>query len=237
MRPGPVSGAWREGDPVGHRQFVPGGRRPARARRGAAAGAGGLRDVGHAQRAGDNAVLVEHALTGDSHVVGDAGPGAPVAGLVGRADRPGRARSTPTGCSSSRSNVLGGCQGTHRALVARARRAARGGAGSPSSRSATRSPPRPPWPPRSGSPRWAARPRRVDGRDAGPGVGRRRTRTGSSAPWCSPSTAYATADQVAWCQPQLLAIRSDPAFRGGDYYDARRLAGRPAWGSPGGSRT
>ena len=33
------------------------------------------------------------------------------------------------------------------------------------------------------------------------------------------STAYATADQVAWCQPQLLAIRSDPAYRGGDYYD------------------
>jgi homoserine O-acetyltransferase len=34
------------------------------------------------------------------------------------------------------------------------------------------------------------------------------------------STAYATADQVAWCLPQLLAIRSDPAYRGGDYYDA-----------------
>jgi len=32
------------------------------------------------------------------------------------------------------------------------------------------------------------------------------------------STPYATADQVAWCQPQLLAIRSDPAYRGGDYY-------------------
>ena len=32
------------------------------------------------------------------------------------------------------------------------------------------------------------------------------------------STAYATADQIAWCQPQLLAIRSDPNFHGGDYY-------------------
>ena len=43
------------------------------------------------------------------------------------------------------------------------------------------------------------------------------------------STAYATADQIAWAQPQLLAIRSDPAFRGGDYYDEHdRLAGPEA---------
>jgi homoserine O-acetyltransferase len=33
------------------------------------------------------------------------------------------------------------------------------------------------------------------------------------------TTAYATAEQIAWCQPQLLAIRNDPHFNGGDYYD------------------
>jgi homoserine O-acetyltransferase len=33
-------------------------------------------------------------------------------------------------------------------------------------------------------------------------------------------TPYATGDQIAWCAPQLAAIRSDPGFRGGDYYDA-----------------
>jgi homoserine O-acetyltransferase len=33
------------------------------------------------------------------------------------------------------------------------------------------------------------------------------------------STPYATAEQIAWCQPQLLAIRSDPHYAGGDYYD------------------
>ncbi len=33
------------------------------------------------------------------------------------------------------------------------------------------------------------------------------------------SCAFATADQIAWCEPQLLAIRADPAFQGGDYYD------------------
>jgi homoserine O-acetyltransferase len=32
------------------------------------------------------------------------------------------------------------------------------------------------------------------------------------------SSALATAEQIAWCQPQLLAIRSDPAWRGGDYH-------------------
>jgi homoserine O-acetyltransferase len=36
------------------------------------------------------------------------------------------------------------------------------------------------------------------------------------------STAYATADQIAWCQPQLLAIRHDPDFAGGDYYGTGR---------------
>ncbi len=34
------------------------------------------------------------------------------------------------------------------------------------------------------------------------------------------SGAYATGDQIAWCAPQLVAIRSDSGFRGGDYYDA-----------------
>ncbi|RBY93294.1 homoserine O-acetyltransferase [Blastococcus sp. TF02A-30] len=60
---------------------------------------------------GGNAVLVEHALTGDSHVVGAAGPGHATpgwwAGLVG----PGAALDTDrffVVCA----NVLGGCQGT-----------------------------------------------------------------------------------------------------------------------------
>ncbi len=33
--------------------------------------------------------------------------------------------------------------------------------------------------------------------------------------------AAATGDQIAWCAPQLAAIRSDPNFAGGDYYDAQ----------------
>ena len=38
--------------------------------------------------------------------------------------------------------------------------------------------------------------------------------------------AYATGDQIAWSMPQLAAIRNDPHFAGGDYYDGPRpLAG------------
>ena len=42
---------------------------------------------------------------------------------------------------------------------------------------------------------------------------------------CWPRTAYASADQIAWCQPQLLAIRSDPRL-------PRRRLLRPARRSP-----
>ena len=51
-----------------------------------------VRDLGRARRRPvDNAVLVLHALTGDSHVAGPAGRRAPDPRLVGRAGRPGRA--------------------------------------------------------------------------------------------------------------------------------------------------
>src|SRR4051812_42737932 len=60
---------------------------------------------------GGNAVLVEHALTGDSHVVGAAGPGHPTAGWWPSLVGPGAPLDTGelfVVCA----NVLGGCQGT-----------------------------------------------------------------------------------------------------------------------------
>jgi homoserine O-acetyltransferase len=105
-------GGWLEDDPAGDRLFLDldGPLRPER---------GGLlpsvrvayETWGTLAPDGRNAVLVEHALTGDSHVVGTAGPGHPTpgwwAGLVG----PGAALDTErffVVCA----NVLGGCQGT-----------------------------------------------------------------------------------------------------------------------------
>ncbi len=58
-----------------------------------------------------NAILVEHALTGDSHAAGPAGPGHPTPGWWDGLIGPGRALDTDRFfivCP----NVLGGCQGT-----------------------------------------------------------------------------------------------------------------------------
>ena len=112
--PLPVSGAWRPGDDPGHRRFatlVEG--RPYRLE-----GGGVLHRVEAAYETwgtlapdASNAVLICHALTGDSHVAGRAGPGHPAPGwwedLVG----PGLGIDTDRWfvvCV----NVLGGCQGT-----------------------------------------------------------------------------------------------------------------------------
>src|SRR5690606_30624342 len=107
----PASGAWREGDPPGHRRFV--GVGDLELERG-----GTLPGVtiayetwGEPNADRSNAVLVLHALTGDSHVVGPAGPGHPTAGwwsgLVGE----GRALD-PDEWFIVVPNMVGGCQGS-----------------------------------------------------------------------------------------------------------------------------
>ncbi len=63
----------------------------------------------NAQR--DNAILVEHALTGDSHVTGPAGPGHPTPGWWDGLIGPGRPLDTERFFVIA-ANVLGGCQGT-----------------------------------------------------------------------------------------------------------------------------
>ena len=66
---------------------------------------------GTLSKARDNVVLALHALTGDSHVTGPAGPGQPSPGgwdgLIG----PGAAVDTNEWCVVS-ANVLGGCRGS-----------------------------------------------------------------------------------------------------------------------------
>lgn len=104
-------GGWVEGDPVGDRVFLDlPGFSPERG--------GSLPSVrvayetwGTLAADGGNAVLVEHALTGDSHVVGAAGPGHPTAGWWDGLVGPGAPLDTDrffVVCA----NVLGGCQGT-----------------------------------------------------------------------------------------------------------------------------
>ncbi|HWF26897.1 MAG TPA: homoserine O-acetyltransferase [Mycobacterium sp.] len=59
----------------------------------------------------DNAVLVMHALTGDSHLTGPAGPGHPTAGWWDGVAGPGAPIDTNRWCAVV-TNVLGGCRGS-----------------------------------------------------------------------------------------------------------------------------
>jgi homoserine O-acetyltransferase len=107
----PASGAWREGDPLGNRQFLSIG--------GMTLENGGEIPVvriayetfGQLNAAGDNAVLVLHALTGDSHVAGESGPGHPTDGWWADLVGPGKAIDTDTWYVVA-PNMLGGCQGS-----------------------------------------------------------------------------------------------------------------------------
>ena len=163
----------------------------------------------------DNAVLVEHALTGDSHVVGPAGPGQPTAGWWPGLIGPGAPLDTRE-LFVVASNVLGGCRGTT-------------GPGSSD-------PEGHPWgsrfPTTTVRDQVAAEVLLADAL----GIGSWRLVLGGSMggmralEWVAghpgrvdgaliiASTARATADQIAWGQAQALAITSDPEYLGGDYY-------------------
>ena len=110
----PVTGAWQPGDPPGNRQLFTLDRPHSFELEGGRA----LREVtvayetwGELAADGSNAVLICHALTGDSHVAGGAGHGHPTPGWWGEMVGPGKALDTDelyVVCA----NVLGGCQGT-----------------------------------------------------------------------------------------------------------------------------
>ncbi len=110
----PVTGAWRPGDPPGRRRFVT----CFESRPHVLEAGGRLSDVqiayetwGELAPDASNAVLVLHALTGDSHASGPPVPGDPRTGWWDAVVGPGRALDTNEWfvvCP----NVLGGCQGT-----------------------------------------------------------------------------------------------------------------------------
>ncbi|NCT91890.1 homoserine O-acetyltransferase [Cellulomonas sp. APG4] len=214
--PVPASGAWREGDPVGDRRFVDIGALDLE-------GGGHLPHVrmayetwGTLSPERDNAVLVLHALTGDSHLTGPAGPGHPTAGWWDTMVGPGRPIDTDRWFVVA-PNVLGGCQG--------------------STGPASTAPDGHPWGGRFpyvttrdqvraevavadalGIDTWAL----VIGASMG---GMRVLEWAVTEPArvqrvaALVTTAQTSGDQIAWAHPQLEAIRSDPGWRGGDYYD------------------
>lgn len=110
----PVSGAWRQGDPPGARQF----HSLTTERPFALEGGGILAEAviayetwGELNEAADNAVLVCHALTGDSHASGDVCADHPGGGWWNDFVGSGKPIDTDRWfvvCA----NVLGGCQGS-----------------------------------------------------------------------------------------------------------------------------
>jgi homoserine O-acetyltransferase len=214
--PPPASGAWREGDPPGERRFLSLGRFSTQSGFAFPEVRVAYQSWGPLHPDHGNAVFIAHALTGDSHARGDAGPGHRHPGWWRGLIGPGLAIDTRRWfvvCA----NVLGGCQGTT-------------GPSSPA-------PDRKPWGSRFplitvadmvelerrfsdalGIRRWACM--------LGPSLGGMRVlewlvthpeRLASAL--VIGASAAVGADQIGSHEAQIAAIRADQGFRGGDYYD------------------
>ncbi len=230
----PASGAWREGDPPGRRRWH-GLHRPLPLEAG-----GELPGVrlafetwGRLAPDASNAVLVLHALTGDSHVTGPAGPGHPTPGWWEELVGPGRALDTDRWFVVA-PNVLGGCQGSTGPASPRPDGTRCWGGAFPFVTQRDQVAAERDLADALGIDRWAL----VVGGSMG---GMRALEWAVSYPERTgallllATTAAASAEQIAWASVQLHAIRSDPHWRGGDYHDtgpgphaglglARRLA-------------
>jgi homoserine O-acetyltransferase len=211
----PPSGAWREGDPVGDRRFVATG--PLALETGATLPAVRIayETWGRLSPARDNAVLVLHALTGDAHVVGPAGPGQPTAGWWEGMVGPGAPIDTERWFVVA-PNILGGCQGTTGPASLGPSLTEWGGR-FPYLTIRDQVAAQVAFADRLGIDVWAA----VIGGSMGGmhalewAVGHP-DRLERAAVLAAPPVS--TADQVALNSVQVEAVRSDPLFRGGDYY-------------------
>jgi homoserine O-acetyltransferase len=212
--PSLVTGAWREGDHPGDRQFAQVGD--------IALDSGKtLPDVRIAYETwgtfdGSNAVLVLHALTGDSHVAGTAGPGHPTAGWWDTLVGPGRAIDTDR-LYVVAPNILGGCQGTT-GPASLDRDGFHWGGSFPALTVRDQVRAEAALADRLGVERWHA----VVGGSAG---GMRALEWAVEHPaqvdrlFLLATSAAASAEQIALSRTQVAAIETDPAWYGGDYYD------------------
>lgn len=166
---------------------------------------------------GSNAVLVLHALTGDSHAAGPAGPGHPTAGWWDALIGPGRVLDTDRWFVVA-PNVLGGCQGST-GPSSPAPGGRRWGGSFPFLTQRDQIAAEAELADALGIVQWAL----VAGGSMG---GMRALEWGVTHPdrtralFLLASPAAASAEQIAWAAVQLHAIRADPHWRGGDYHDA-----------------
>lgn len=220
--PSTITGAWRPEHGVGDRRFARIGALPLE-------GGSVLEDVTMAYETwgtlaadGGNAVLVLHALTGDSHVRGPAGEAHASPGWWEEMVGPGRPIDTDRYYVVA-PNILGGCQGST----------------GPSS-------------PGPDGRAWGSRFPQLTVRDQVEAERRLREALGlqrwalviggsmggmRAVEWAVShpdeverlgviaASARATADQIAWNSAQIAAIQVDPGFHGGDYYEAPEAQG------------
>lgn len=208
---------WTTGDPVGDRLFAEVG--PLDLELG-----GHLPGVtlayetwGRPAADASNAVLVLHALTGDSHVVGSSGPGHPTAGWWDGLIGPGAPLDTDRVFVVA-ANVLGGCQGST-GPATRGPDGRRLGSAFPRITVADQVETERRLSDLLGIQRWAA----VLGGSMG---GMRALEWAYSHPERVGAAlvlavgASATGDQIGTQSTQMLAITGDPAWRGGDFDDS-----------------
>jgi len=168
---------------------------------------------------GNNAVLVQHALTGDAHAAGPAGPGQPTAGWWDELIGPGKAIDTRRWFVLS-SNVLGGCQGTTGPSSI-----------APDGRAYGSRWPRITIRDQVAVEQALADALRIDHFTAvmGGSMGGMRTlewivqhpeRVGTALVMAT--SAAASADQIATQSVQIQAIQADPDWQGGDYHGTGR---------------
>lgn len=213
----PASGAWRSGDAPGNRQFASIGS--------LALERGGLlpavriayETFGTLNETASNAVLVLHALTGDSHLSGPARAGHPTSGWWGGIVGPGKPVDTNEWFVVA-PNVLGGCQGST-GPSSHSPEGREWGADFPFVTIRDHVTAQVALTDMLGIERWAA----VIGGSMGGmqslewAIGHP-DRLDRVAVLSAPEAS--SADQVALNSVQLDTIRLDPGFAGGDYYDA-----------------
>ena len=213
----PATGAWRDGDPVGNRRFLDVGALHFEAGSSLGAVRIAYETWGELSPSGDNAVLVLHALTGDSHLVGPAGHGHPTAGWWSRIVGPGLAIDTDRWFVVA-PNMIGGCQGST-GPASLAPDGSEWGTRFPYLTIRDQVAAQVAFSNHLGIDRWAA----VVGGSMG-GMHalewaiEHPSRVARLAILAAPPVT--TADQIALNSVQIEAIRSDPLFRSGDYYDA-----------------
>ncbi len=217
----PVTGAWRSGDPPGRRQFATlFTDRPLALRAGGALSSltVAYETWGSLDADASNAILVLHALSGDSHAAGPAEPGHSQLGWWDPLIGPGRAIDTDRSfvvCP----NVLGGCQGTTGPASIDPETGKPYGSRFPITTIRDQVALEAALADHLGIARWYSV---IGGSMGGQRAIEWTVRYAERVPRAVVIAcgAAATAEQIALCSLQIRAIEADPHFHRGDYYDS-----------------